>query len=129
MTSRGQQDFIHLPGFAARLYAALTGINSIRSQHQEIAADLTGNISSGRLIDVGMGPGVLLAEIHRLKPGIELHGLDISSAMVELARKNLGNVPAKLRVGDIRKTDYPDLYFDIVTCTGSFYLWDEPEKD
>jgi len=128
MTNRGQQDFIHMPGFATRLYASLTYLESIHKQHQEIASDLTARIDSGILLDVGTGPGFLLAEIHRLKPEIELHGLDISSAMVELARKRLGNIPADLRVGDISNSKYPDTYFDIVTCTGSFYLWNEPEK-
>ena len=128
MTNRGQQNFIHMPGFATRLYASLTHLESIRKQHHEIASDLTARIDSGILLDVGTGPGFLLAEIHRLKPEIELHGLDISATMVELAKKQLGNIPVDLRVGDIRKTDYPEKYFDVITCTGSFYLWDEPEK-
>ena len=106
----------------------MTKIDSIQRQHHEIAVDLTSNIETGRVLDVGAGPGYLLEEIHCLKPGIELHGLDISPAMIELARKRLGNVYADLRVGDIRKTEYPDGCFDIVTSTGSLYLWDEPEK-
>ncbi len=127
MSSRGQRNFVQLPGFAARLYAALTGIDSIQRQHHEIAVDLADCINSGRLLDVGTGPGVLLAEIHRLKPGIELHGLDISTAMVELAKRQLEDIPVDLRIGDIRQTDYPNQYFDVITCTGSFYLWDKPE--
>lgn len=128
MTNRGQEDFIHMPRFATRMYAVLTNIESIQRQHHEIAIDLTSQIDSGRLLDVGTGPGFLLAEISRIKPRIELHGLDISSVMVELAKERLGNVHADLRVGDIHKTDYPDQFFDVVTSTGSFYLWDEPEK-
>jgi ubiquinone/menaquinone biosynthesis C-methylase UbiE len=128
MTNRGQQDFIHMPSFVTRLYASLTHIESIQRQHHEIAIELTNRLDTGRLLDVGTGPGFLLTEIHKIKSLIELHGLDISSAMVELARKQLGDIPADLRVGDIRKTDYPEKYFDVITCTGSFYLWDEPEK-
>ena len=128
MTDRGQQNFIHMPGFATRLYATLTNIEPIQRQHHEIAVDLVSRIESGRILDVGMGPGVLLAEIRRLKPEIELYGLDISPSMIGLARKRLGDIHADLRVSDIRKTDYPDQFFDLVTSTGSFYLWDEPEK-
>lgn len=128
MTNRGQQDFIHMPSFATRLYASLTHIQSIQRQHHEIAVELTNQLDTGRLLDVGTGPGYLLAEIHNIKPLIELHGLDISSAMVDLARKRLGDIPADLCVGDIRNSNYPDTYFDIITCTGSFYLWDEPAK-
>lgn len=90
--------------------------------------DLTSRIETGRILDLGTGPGYLLAEIHRLGPEIELYGLDISSAMVELAKQRLRNIPADLHVGDVRKTDYPDQFFNIVARTGSFYLWDEPEE-
>ena len=128
MTDRGQNNFIHMPGFATRLYAMLTNMEPIQRQHHEIAVDLTSRVESGQILDVGTGPGVLLAEIHRLTPRIELHGLDISSSMIGLARERLRDIHTDLRVGDIRKTDYLDQFFDLVTSTGSFYLWDEPEK-
>jgi ubiquinone/menaquinone biosynthesis C-methylase UbiE len=128
MSSRGQANFVRLPAFAARLYASLTSIEAVQRQHQEIAADLVGRITSGRILDIGSGPGVLLADLHRLQPGLELHGLDISAAMVDLAKTRLNQIPVDLRVGDIRQTTYPAQSFDLVTCTGSFYLWDDPEK-
>jgi ubiquinone/menaquinone biosynthesis C-methylase UbiE len=126
MKSRGQANFINLPGFAAKLYNNLTHTKAIERQHREIAADLVSRMDHGRLLDVGTGPGKLLFEIHRLNPGIALFGLDISTAMVQLARKNLEGINVELRQGDIRKTSFPDDYFDIITCTGSFYLWDNP---
>jgi ubiquinone/menaquinone biosynthesis C-methylase UbiE len=84
--------------------------------------------ASGRLLDVGTGPGRLLMEIHRLAPSLELHGLDISEAMVRRAKENLGAIPCELLCGSIRRTQYASGFFDVVTCSGSFYLWDCPEK-
>lgn len=126
MSNRGEHDFSQLPGFAARLYESLTTARAIHLQHQEIAQRLTRRIQKGRLLDIGTGPGVLLREVHRLSPAIELFGLDISDAMVALAQKNLSDFAVDVRLGNIQKTDYAADYFDLITCTGSFYLWDEP---
>ncbi|MCX5973349.1 MAG: class I SAM-dependent methyltransferase [Coprothermobacterota bacterium] len=128
MKSRGQESFVSLPGFAARLYNNLTQTRAIERQHQEIARDLVSRIEHGRLLDIGTGPGKLLFEVHQLNSSIELFGLDISEAMVQLARKNLTGINVNIQCGDVRHTNYVDDFFDIVTCTGSFYLWDNPEK-
>jgi len=63
-----------------------------------------------------------------LNPDLELFGLDISGALVQLARKSLTGFDVHIQCGGIRHTNYADDFFDIVTCTGSFYLWDNPEE-
>ena len=126
MKNRGEDSFVSLPGFAARLYDNLVRTKAIECQHRDIAQDLVSNIEAGRLLDIGFGPGRLLLEIHRLNSRIELYGLDISEAMIELAKENLAGLVVDLRRGSIRHTDYDDDFFDIVTCTGSFYLWNDP---
>jgi ubiquinone/menaquinone biosynthesis C-methylase UbiE len=126
MTSRGEQDFVSFPSFAAQLYDYMMSAESILLLYQEIAADLVSQIEQGRLLDIGTGPGRLLYEIYELNPEIELHGLDISPSMIRIAKVNLSTIPVDLRLGNIRATDYPNDYFDLVTCSGSFYLWDYP---
>jgi ubiquinone/menaquinone biosynthesis C-methylase UbiE len=128
MSSRGQQDFARLPGFAARLYRTLTQAGGIQRQHREIAEDLASRIERGRILDVGCGPGQLLFEIGQINPTVELFGLDISEAMVSLARQRLCGHSAEIRHGEILRSGYPDNFFDLVTCTGSFYLWDNPRE-
>ncbi len=128
MKGRGQESFVSLPMFAARLYESLTHTEAIERQHREIAGDLVSRIARGRLLDVGTGPGRLLFEVHQLNPDIELFGLDISEAMVQLAKKNLAGANAIIQRGDIQSTDFADDFFEMVTCTGSFYLWDNPVK-
>ena len=128
MKSRGESHFIHLPRFGAWLYDKFLSVEPIQARISEIAHALAPMTNCGRLLDVGMGPGRLLLEFRRLNPNIELFGLDISASMVEQARKNLVGVRADLRQGTIRHTSYESNSFTIVTCVGSFYLWDYPEE-
>jgi len=128
MASRGQRSFVNLPGFAAKLYSGLTRTRAFQRTLREVAAELASRITRGRILDVGAGPGRLLFEFHRLNPAVELYGLDISAAMVELARRKLSGLGANIRQGDIQHAGYEDDFFDLVTCTGSFYLWDHPEE-
>jgi len=126
MTGRGQDEFARFPDFAAKLYGSLTRTKGIQRQHLEIAQELASRIEQGRVLDVGCGPGDLLCELHKLNPALELFGLDISHAMVELARRRLAGTSADIRQGEIRHPGFGGDFFDIVTCTGSFYLWNDP---
>jgi ubiquinone/menaquinone biosynthesis C-methylase UbiE len=126
MHTRGQRYFPRLPFLAAKLYDRGSRFRPIRAMYATVARDLVSMMKRGRLLDVGTGPGRLLAEVAKLNLEIELFGIDISKAMIRLAARNLSTVRAEVSVGDIRETEFPDEYFDLVTCTGSLYLWDEP---
>ena len=128
MKTRGESYFIRLPRFGARLYDRFLSVEPIQGRIAEIARDLVSRTESGKLLDVGTGPGRLLFEINRLNPDLELFGLDISASMIKVARNNLQNIRADLRVGSIRHTDYGSDFFAVVTSVGSFYLWDYPEE-
>ena len=128
MKSRGETQFLTFPGFAAGLYCRLTRTRPLQQQYHEIAAYLTGQVHSGRLLDVGTGPGWLLLEVHKLNPELRLYGLDISKAMIGLAQKNLVGVRTDLKMANVCATGYEADFFDAVVCTGSFYLWDRPEQ-
>jgi ubiquinone/menaquinone biosynthesis C-methylase UbiE len=126
MTNRGEHFFATAPRLTGTVYDAMTRIKAWNTYYKEIAQDLTSKIRHGRLLDIGTGPGRLLLEIHRLNPEIELFGLDIAQAMVQRAKKNLSGIRIDLRQGTIRQTNYESDFFDLVTATGSFYLWDYP---
>jgi ubiquinone/menaquinone biosynthesis C-methylase UbiE len=128
MKRRGEKDFIGLPPIGATLYDYLTDARPNQLTVAEIAHDLVGQLARGRLLDVGSGPGKLLAEVHRINPTIELFGLDISESMIKLAKKRLDQSGIVLRQGTIRDTDFPGDYFNCVTATGAFYLWERPES-
>jgi ubiquinone/menaquinone biosynthesis C-methylase UbiE len=117
-----------MPRFAARFYDWFLSMKPTQAQTHDVACDLATRINQGRLLDIGTGPGRLLLELHRLSPRIELFGLDISPAMIEVARKNLDSISVDLRQGRAEQTGLPADFFDLVTCTGSLYLWDYPEE-
>jgi ubiquinone/menaquinone biosynthesis C-methylase UbiE len=108
------------------MYDRFLSVEPIESRIAEIAHDVVSRTKSGKLLDVGTGPGRLLGEINRLNPDLELFGLDISASMIKVARNILQNVRADLRVGSIQHTDYESDFFTVVTSVGSFYLWDYP---
>jgi ubiquinone/menaquinone biosynthesis C-methylase UbiE len=64
------------------------------------------------ILDVGCGTGTQLALYRR--PGCRLCGIDLSPAMVERARRKLGDT-AEVRCGDATQMDFPDGAFDLVT--------------
>ncbi|HUU85101.1 MAG TPA: class I SAM-dependent methyltransferase [Phycisphaerae bacterium] len=126
MSGRGERSCVRLPRLGARLYDRLGQTRATGMQVRQIARYLVSRIPRGRLLDIGTGPGHLLREVHRLNPKLQLCGLDVSGAMVRLARRNLQGIRADLREGTIRRTTYPSDTFALVTCTGSLYLWDDP---
>jgi ubiquinone/menaquinone biosynthesis C-methylase UbiE len=128
MKSRGEIQFMKFPRVAAWLYSKLTRTHPLQQQYLEIAAYLAGRIQSGRLLDIGTGPGRLLLEVHKLSPRLQLYGLDISKAMIELAQKNLTGVTSELKMANVCAMGYETDFFDTVVCTGSFYLWDRPKQ-
>ncbi|RLC97188.1 MAG: hypothetical protein DRI46_13220 [Chloroflexi bacterium] len=127
MSDRGENSFAHLPGFGAKLYDDFMKTKIIELHTKEIAEDLVSRITSGRMLVVGTGPGRLVQEIHKLSPNLELFGLDISAAMIMQAKRNLMGTGINLLQGNIQTTDYKDDFFDLIACSGNFYLWDMPE--
>jgi ubiquinone/menaquinone biosynthesis C-methylase UbiE len=74
-----------------------------------------------RVLDVGCGSGVFL----RLAAdrGAEVHGLDASEALLEIARRRVPE--ADLRLGEMQALPYADDLFDLVAGFNSFFFADE----
>ncbi|RLG44908.1 MAG: hypothetical protein DRN81_03330 [Thermoproteota archaeon] len=64
----------------------------------------------GRVLDVGCGGGLFLYLCQR--EGWEVHGVELSRKAVEFAVQLLGD---KVKVGIFRETEYPVLYFDVIS--------------
>ena len=110
---------------AARLQQLVATRREEVGLYREIAEQLL-LPDSGRLLDVGTGSGLQLRVIRELKPHLELYGLDISSAAIHVAQRNLEGFEADLRVGSIENTSYHDNTFDLVTCHSSMSYWKNP---
>jgi SAM-dependent methyltransferase len=79
----------------------------------------------GSVVDCGMGPGRLLAELER--SGWLVSGIDISGEMVALARERLPGRSDRLLQGSIESMPFPSRRFDAAVCTGVLeYVEDIP---
>jgi len=96
--------------------------------YKEIAQEIISRINRGNLLDIGTGAGMLLKSVYCLNPTINLYGLDISEAIIKVAKKNLEeyNISADLRQGNIERTNYDNNFFHLATCTASFSYWNHP---
>ncbi|MBD8063273.1 class I SAM-dependent methyltransferase [Oceanitalea stevensii] len=113
--------------FAARYDAE--NASSMLNAHYERPAmlSLAGEVRGRRVLDAGCGSGPLAAEL--LRRGAVVTGLDASPAMVELARRRLGDdVP--LHVGDLAEPlpFADDSFDDVVASLVLHYLedWSAP---
>lgn len=64
-----------------------------------------------KILDVGCGKGFQLYEITQLCPGVEVHGLDVSSYAIENAKEEIQD---RLQVGNAASLPYSDGEFDFV---------------
>src|SRR6266508_3451046 len=72
--------------------------------------------AAGDVLEVAIGTG---RNLPHYPPGIRLTGIDLSPAMLELARRQAQqlNVEVDLRLGDAQALELPDASFDTVVCT------------
>ena len=79
-----------------------------------------------RVLDVGCGTGVLLAELLDHIPGVDIHGLDPCREMLAVARGRLPST-ADLKVGEVDDIPYPADTFDAVVSTSAFHYFRRPD--
>lgn len=79
--------------------------------------------SSGRVLDIGCGPGYFLAAAQKM--GFDVHGLDPSDYIVEMAKKTWGD---RVQLGLIESADYDPESFDLIVAFDTFEHIYEPKK-
>lgn len=76
--------------------------------------------SGNRLLDAGCGDGAFLADY--LLRGFEVYGIDISSEMIDEAKRSGlgydGGGMVHLSAGDVENLSFPDNHFDVIVCAG-----------
>jgi len=87
-------------------------------------------IASGhRVLDVATGTGVAAtAAADLVGPFGEVIAGDISSTMLDVARRNLKEAPIKLEVFDGQALPYPKERFDRVICQMGLAFFDDPAR-
>jgi ubiquinone/menaquinone biosynthesis C-methylase UbiE len=101
------------------------------ARHYDLVAHHVGSFCQiGKLLDIGTGPGWLLAAIQGSLPGLQLVGVDISPAMVDVAMENMRKAGYEtavcLKIAGADELPFPDNTFDVVVSTGSLHHWKDP---
>ncbi|MCP2297082.1 Methyltransferase domain-containing protein [Nocardia amikacinitolerans] len=118
MTGFGEQES---RGYDRRATKLLGGL------YRHIADEVAASTGTGEaVLDVGTGPGLLLAHLARRRPDLLLHGVDLSPHMIAHARTNLAGHEVELSVGDVGALPYPDNSFDLVVSSLSMHEWPDP---
>jgi len=86
--------------------------------------DLVRPRPGARLLDVACGSGGFLERA--LARGLDIVGVDVSPAAIELAKKRLPG--ADVQVADAEQLPFGASSFDLVTCLGSLEHFPSPER-
>ena len=71
-----------------------------------------------KILDVGCAKGFMLYDFIRLIPGIEVHGIDISSYAIN---NSIKVIKPFLKVGNAKLLPYPDNHFDYVISINTIH--------
>jgi len=96
-----------------------------RRLHDDVMAAVE-TFAFADVLDVGCGTGATLAAIARAHPLARAWGVDLSSAMLDVARERLGGL-ALLQTADAERLPFRDACVDLVTCVDSLHHYPRPE--
>lgn len=121
-----------IPWPGSVIYDRISRTNLFREHYERVAHHVLTYCSTGRLLDIGTGPGRLLIALHNASPGLRLTGIDISPAMVRRARKNMDSLGLHQKIhieeGAGAAIPFPDHTFDIVVSTAAIHHWKDPVR-
>ncbi|WP_052960155.1 class I SAM-dependent methyltransferase [Mycobacterium sp. EPa45] len=115
-------------GRGSRIYD-LVARKLLRGLYERIADDLVDVLPDGAaVLDVGTGPGALVAELARRRSDLHLVGVDLSADMVSAAQHNLEEFGdrASAQHGDVTDLPFAADTFDLVVTSFSSHHWDDP---
>lgn len=116
----------------AEAYDRLSRLPQFAMFRRGFVGELKGHSPKGTIVDVGCGPGYLLAAIGKEFPGSPLVGVDISQEMVDTARRNLASRGmggrAEFRQGEAASLPFEGSSQDFLVSTLSLHHWSDPKK-
>jgi len=108
----------------AATYDQSSRYEPLRRCYPAIAAE-AGSVPSQAILDVGCGTGALLSLIRQDNKTVRLFGVDLSEAMIRVAKAKLGK-DANLGVSESESLPFKDGSFDQLLCTFSFHHHPNP---
>ncbi len=120
-----------IQGFDVELFDQLARRLRDKGWHETDMMIKTG-INSGMALEIGSGPGYVGLEWLKKTDGTQLKGLDISTDMVEVAKRNAKEYGFENRVeyviSNADKMPFVNNTFDCVFSTSSLHEWSRPEN-
>ncbi|PMP63388.1 MAG: methyltransferase [Sulfurihydrogenibium sp.] len=90
-----------------------------------LLSDFVNIKSSGKLIDLGTGSGIILILLSLKYKNLKFYGLEVQKELYELAKKNilLNNLEAQLKLGNVKdvKDLFPHQFFDYVVINPPYF--------
>lgn len=120
-----------IPFPLSRVYSLITSSRILQDFYHSVANQVLARVRSGRVLDIGTGPGRLPALIASRNKYVHVTGMDLSPDMVKMAgrkAKELGLENLDFKVGNARDLPFDDREFDLAISTLSFHHWKEPER-
>jgi len=98
---------------------------------RKIVASLYPLESGAVIVDLGTGPGILSIELHKLLPQAKIIGVDLSSDMLEIARRNAeeaGMSNYETRLGKAEEMPIESDSVSLVVTQSSFHEWEDQRR-
>jgi ubiquinone/menaquinone biosynthesis C-methylase UbiE len=103
-----------------------------RALRRMFVTELKRHSPEGVLVDVGCGPGQLIAGIARSLPHLSIIGVDIAEEMLQKAGNNLASMglaeKVSFRRGDMQGLPLESDSIDFVVSTLSLHHWSQPKQ-
>ncbi len=131
LSRRLQSKVQGIPPIAAHIYKFLA-VKVISKLHELVAKEVTGLIGRyGYVVDIGCGTGSLLSKLGSLcGSNCYLVGLDVSRAMIKIARTELSRLGRVFDVvlGDAHELPFRDSSVSAIVSTGTLHHLPKPRK-
>jgi ubiquinone/menaquinone biosynthesis C-methylase UbiE len=112
-------------GPSSSAYNRISGLPIFHFERDLVMREVRKYRLEGNLLDIGCGPGFLMAEILRKYPALSVTGLDISEDMLKLAAQNLPVGRVNLLPGDAAALPLPDSSMDFIVSSASLHHWED----
>jgi len=119
---------IPLPG--AIIYNAIPA-KILREPEKEIALEVINRVEGGILVDLGSGTGYLSIEIAKMASKLKVYGIDLSKAMVNIARKHAQAAKVKniqFKFCNAAALPFENDSIDFIVSTGALHHFKRPIK-
>ncbi|MFX1354559.1 MAG: class I SAM-dependent methyltransferase [Promethearchaeota archaeon] len=121
-----------LDSSVANAFEKMTNLLPFKLLRKRIINELKNYKMKGLLIDIGCGSGNLIVEMAQNFEELELLGIDISSEILDLAKKransNEVNEKINFKIGNAEKLPLLDNTADFIVSSLSLHHWSDPKK-